>query len=218
MTVQLDYLSTAPLTDQKTLPADCIVLAAGLSSRMGEWKMSLPLSPVNGPEEAQTILDHSIANALSACERVILVTGFRGEELAERYQGRSNILVAHNPDFREGMKSSLLCGLARVRAGYAFITHGDLPFLSSSLFAKLWKVRGDKPVFPVYKNQHGHPVLVSKKVIKRLIKFNSDKSIKSLLRNDCFDLCINCRDILRDIDTPETYYAETGLMVNNSSL
>ena len=176
--------------------------------------MSLPLgrSRVSGKKE--TILDRSIANALSACERVILVTGFRGSELAERYRGRDDICLVHNPDFRAGMKSSLLCGLAHVSANYAFITHGDLPFLSSSLFSQLWKERGEKPVFPVYENQHGHPVLVSKKVVQSLIKCNSDKTIKSLLRKDCFDLCVSCRDILRDIDTPESYYAETGLVIN----
>ncbi len=178
--------------------------------------MTLPLSQsrANGPGQEQTILDHSINNALSACERVILVTGYRGEELTVRYQGRDDIILVHNPNFREGMKSSLFCGFAHVNTDYAFITHGDLPFLSSSLFSLLWEKRGEQPVFPVYKKQHGHPVLVSKKVIKSLIKCNSGKSIKSLLRKDCFDLCVSCRDILRDIDTPESYYAETGLMIN----
>lgn len=57
---------------------DCIITAAGLSSRMGQWKMMLPW-------EQGTILDTSIKNALQFCSRIILVTGYRGNELHERY-------------------------------------------------------------------------------------------------------------------------------------
>lgn len=55
---------------------DCIITAAGLSSRMGQWKMMLPW-------EQGTILDTSIKNALQFCSRIILVTGYRGNELHE---------------------------------------------------------------------------------------------------------------------------------------
>ncbi|NGD67297.1 NTP transferase domain-containing protein, partial [Serratia marcescens] len=50
---------------------DCIITAAGLSSRMGQWKMMLPW-------QQGTILDTSIKNALQFCSRIILVTGYRG--------------------------------------------------------------------------------------------------------------------------------------------
>ena len=63
---------------------DCIITAAGLSSRMGQWKMMLPW-------EQGTILDTSIKNALQFCSRIILVTGYRGNELHERYANQSNI-------------------------------------------------------------------------------------------------------------------------------
>ncbi len=55
---------------------DCIITAAGLSSRMGQWKMMLP-------RQQGTILDTSIKNALQFCSRIILVTGYRGNELHE---------------------------------------------------------------------------------------------------------------------------------------
>ncbi|MDE8740011.1 NTP transferase domain-containing protein, partial [Escherichia coli] len=50
---------------------DCIITAAGLSSRMGQLKMMLPW-------EQGTILDTSIKNALQFCSRINLVTGYRG--------------------------------------------------------------------------------------------------------------------------------------------
>ena len=65
---------------------DCIITAAGLSSRMGQWKMMLPW-------QQGTILDTSIKNALQFCSRIILVTGYRGNELHERYANQSNITI-----------------------------------------------------------------------------------------------------------------------------
>ncbi len=58
---------------------DCVMPAAGLSSRMGDWKLMLPY-------QQYTILDASIENALSFCRRVILVVGYRGAELIEKYR------------------------------------------------------------------------------------------------------------------------------------
>ncbi|STI34584.1 CTP:molybdopterin cytidylyltransferase [Escherichia coli] len=69
---------------------DCIITAAGLSSRMGQWKMMLPW-------QQGTILDTSIKNALQFCSRIILVTGYRGNELHERYANQSNITIIHKP-------------------------------------------------------------------------------------------------------------------------
>lgn len=72
---------------------DCIITAAGLSSRMGQWKMMLPW-------QQGTILDTSIKNALQFCSRIILVTGYRGNELHERYANQSNITIIHTQIMR----------------------------------------------------------------------------------------------------------------------
>lgn len=68
------------------MSVDCIITAAGLSSRMGKWKMMLPWRD-------GTILDASIKNALQFCSRIIVVTGFRGEALQARYCNWKNVEV-----------------------------------------------------------------------------------------------------------------------------
>ncbi len=57
---------------------DCLITAAGLSSRMGAWKLMLPY-------RQSTILDESLKNALVLCDRIILVVGHRADELISRY-------------------------------------------------------------------------------------------------------------------------------------
>ena len=49
---------------------DCLIPAAGFSSRMGNWKLTLPY-------KGSTIIESSIANAMNVCDRAIVVTGHR---------------------------------------------------------------------------------------------------------------------------------------------
>ena len=98
---------------------DCIITAAGLSSRMGQWKMMLPW-------EQGTILDTSIKNALQFCSRIILVTGYRGNELHERYANQSNITIIHNPDYAQGLLTSVKAAVPAVQTEHCFLTHGVL--------------------------------------------------------------------------------------------
>ena len=99
--------------------------AAGLSSRMGEWKMMLPWG-----SGGATLLDTSLSNALRFCHRVLLVTGFRGAELAARYQSVKRIQILHNPDYETGLLSSQHLAAQAVTSEYCFLTHGDVPFLT----------------------------------------------------------------------------------------
>lgn len=92
---------------------DCIITAAGLSSRMGQWKMMLPW-------QQGTILDTSIKNALQFCSRIILVTGYRGNELHERYANQSNITIIHNPDYAQGLLTSVKAAVPAVQTEHCF--------------------------------------------------------------------------------------------------
>jgi len=87
---------------------DCVLLAAGLSSRTTAWKMMLPCA-------GGTLIEASVAAALQACARVIVVAGFRAGELAGLFRGRERVEVAVNARFEEGMLTSLQCGAAAGR-------------------------------------------------------------------------------------------------------
>ena len=219
MVASLEHSANTPA------PVDCIVLAGGLSSRMGadHWKMQLPLYlPTDGqtlnllelPDSTPTILDHSLANALSFCQRVLLVTGHRHEELYARYQAHPDIHLVHNPDYQTGQVSSVLAGLSQVTADYVFITLGDLPFLSHDLFLTVWHARGEQVVFPAFGGQQGHPVLVPSAVIPKVMDKNLLGGMKHRFAKYAVSVDVESADILRDIDSPDTYYKETGIFLN----
>ncbi len=130
---------------------DCIVPTAGRSERMGRWK---PLLPFRGG----TIVGTVVEAALEACSRVILVTGFRGDELAARFAGTPRVLVVENPDWALGMFSSIRRGAARVESARFFVSLGDMPFVGSAIYRALLEAPEADFVFPVHGGVRGHPV------------------------------------------------------------
>ncbi len=75
-------------------------------------------------------------NALQFCSRIILVTGYRGNELHERYANQSNITIIHNPDYAQGLLTSVKAAVPAVQTEYCFLTHGDMPTLTIDIFSK----------------------------------------------------------------------------------
>lgn len=120
---------------------DCIMPAAGLSSRMGHWKMMLPY-------RNHTILDESIENALTFCTRVILVVGYRSEELIDKFKDKKGVEVIVNAHYTNGMFGSIQQGAKEVETEHFFVCHGDMPCINTSIYRDVWALRGEHIVFP----------------------------------------------------------------------
>ncbi len=181
------------------LPCDCVMTAAGLSSRMGEWKMMLPY-------RGGTLLDASLKNALSACQRVILVVGHRGDELMSRYAYHPNIEVIENPDYRAGLAGSVQLGVAACQSEHLFITHGDLPCLSRPVFEALWHQRGEQTLLPCHNEKAGHPVLMPRSLARALARAELTGPVRRwLLSHPHRHVALEWQAILLDVDTPQAY-------------
>lgn len=180
---------------------DCVMPAAGLSSRMGSWKMMLPYLH-------HTILDESIENALGFCSRVILVVGHRGEELVRRYESSGRVDVIVNQDFSLGMFSSIQQGVRHVSTDNFFISHGDMPCISPEIYHAVWMIRGEHTVFPGTQQQPGHPVLLSSSLIDAITTAPTNSKMKSLIKLGKVKYAgITESEILLDVDTKEAYKA-----------
>ena len=76
-----------------------VILAAGGSQRMGRPKQPLPF-------EGRTLLRRAVETALgSDCRPVIVTIGAHKELIGPELQSLP-VLVAHNPDWPQGMSSS----------------------------------------------------------------------------------------------------------------
>jgi len=178
---------------------ECIMLAAGLSSRMGDWKMLLPW-------QGSTVLDSALDNALAFCDRVILVTGFRAAELRQRYAGRSAIQLCHNARYQAGMFSSVRCGVAALTGDRFFVVPGDMPAIDAAIYAQLWRHQSCGCLLPSYAGRNGHPVLLPFALAAYIAAAPEESNLRALIRACGYtSVPVESQAIHWDIDTPEQY-------------
>lgn len=181
------------------LEYDCIVLAAGASNRMADWKLLLPWGE-------STILEASLNHALRTCGRVILVTGFRADELVSRFKGRSKIHIVHNQEYSRGMFSSIQRGAAAVSTERFFVTHGDMPLIPPEVFFRLAETGSADVCRPVFKGTPGHPVLIHKKVIPAILNAPASFTMAEVVSEFSMEkMEMPFPGVVLDIDTPSDY-------------
>lgn len=180
---------------------ECLIPAAGLSSRMNDWKLMLPY-------KNKYILDVSIENALSFCTKVILIVGYRHEELIARYKTDKRIKIVINQDYKNGMFSSIQAGVQHVTGTHFFIAHGDMPCIQPQTYQTLWQQRNSGTTFPGTSNKTGHPVLINSSLISPIISSPHTSSMKVILKQHEINyLALADKGIYLDVDTPEAYQA-----------
>ena len=111
------------------LPVEIIVLAAGRASRMGEPSQGPAPHKLLAEFDGVPLLRKSCQTALaSKASAVTAVVGYRGEEMAAVLHGL-DVKIRQNPDYEEGMASSLRCGVAALsdKSAGALIMLADMP-------------------------------------------------------------------------------------------
>ena len=91
-----------------------IVLAAGQATRFGQCKQLIRLGE-------KALLQHVLDNlAQSKIDEVVVVLGARADEIREQIQfGKARVLL--NPDYANGMSTSIQAGLRAINAEAAMI-------------------------------------------------------------------------------------------------
>ncbi len=187
---------------------DCLIPAAGLSSRMGRWKLMLPYND-------RTILETSVSNALSLCSRVILVTGYNGEKLESLFKPDSRVITIRNSSYERGMFSSIQTGVKMVKTDWFFITMGDMPDIGADLYLKLIDTvkanTGIEIVRPLFNGKRGHPVLLNRTVIKTILSEPPESEMRNVFTSHkVLDLPLDLPESFYDIDTEEDYRKAAG--------
>ncbi|MBZ7364801.1 CTP--molybdopterin cytidylyltransferase [Klebsiella grimontii] len=184
----------------KKVDKQCIMLAAGLSSRMGKWKMMLPWGK-------GTILDSALASALAFCDRVVLVTGFRGDELAACYQDHPGVEVVFNPQYQDGMFSSVQCGVSHIRDSRFFLALGDMPEVTPGVYRRLWdNPDAESCLIPAYERGKGHPVLLPQRAISLIHRAPQGATLRDVIGQMAVRVVpVANQGIHWDVDTPQQY-------------
>ena len=185
-----------------------LVLAAGLSSRMGEFK---PLLPFRG----KTLIENTIDSVLdNGARQVVVVTGYRADELEplleEKYGNR--VILTRNPDFATtDMLHSIRIGCAGLpECGAFFLLPGDMPVVRGSTFRKILSQRGGEisVIFPTLDGYRKHPPLVDSRLIPEILAFDRDGGLRQFWKErEAIVRTVSVDDdgVWVDLDTQEDY-------------
>jgi molybdenum cofactor cytidylyltransferase len=174
-----------------------IVLAAGLSRRMGAAKLALPLDGV-------ALLARTIGAVEAAGLPVLLVTGGHAEAVRAV---APHVPTVHAQAHEQGLAESLKAGLRAAPAGWdaALVVLGDMPFVQPATLRLLAdRLRDGAPaVVPVQGGRRGNPAGFARPVWPRLMALTGDQGARPLLDSlGTCDVPVDDPGIHRDIDVP----------------
>jgi CTP:molybdopterin cytidylyltransferase MocA len=157
-----------------------ILLAAGAGSRFGGGKLLAKLNDM-------PLAEHSLlALEVSPVDETIVVVGADAERLREVCEPYG-VRVVENPDWAEGMSTSVRAGLrslgSEVRA--AVILLADQPLVGAGVVGRLVEAfeRGAKVAVATYGGEPRNPVLFSREVWPPLeAQLSGDEGARAFLR------------------------------------
>jgi molybdenum cofactor cytidylyltransferase len=185
-----------------------VILAAGLSKRMGKPKMMLPWGEITVIEKVvQTLQD-------AGMDHLLIVGGDNLDTLKEKlHQYRIRYLL--NKDYVEGeMLSSVkvaLRALVRENTDAALIVLGDQPQIEADVVMTIidtYKMSRSEIIVPSFRHHRGHPWLVGKILWKEVINLEPPDTLRDFLSNNkelILHVEVKTPSILEDIDTPDDY-------------
>jgi molybdenum cofactor cytidylyltransferase len=158
-----------------------VILAAGTSSRLGSPKQLLPYNGTN-------LLRHAVDAAIgTGCESVFVVLGANSELLRNELKDKP-VSVLENPDWQEGMASSIRCGLKYItgtilRPDSVIFMVCDQPFASSNLLLELLAKKNETKLpiaASVYGDKPGTPALFHRSLFPLLMELSGDRGAGKL--------------------------------------
>lgn len=191
-----------------------LIVAAGMSSRMGEFKPMLSIGSIS-------VAQRVVANLQQAgITKIVMVTGFQATKL-ERHLSGSGLIFLRNERFGETeMFDSVRIGLEYLRGKCDRIvfTPVDIPLFTAKTVRTLLNSTADL-VCPMHGGRCGHPILISEIVFPALLADDGSGGLKGALRRSGAVRQVqpvSDAGILHDIDTPDDYSAL--LAYHNSQL
>jgi len=158
-----------------------VVLAAGLSRRMGERNKLL--MRYRGEPLAVHCLRTLDAAGVSDC---VVVLGHQAGTVREALAG-FGVRFVLNPDYEQGMAGSIGAGIGALGASVdgALICLADMPALRAAtierLIAAFDEAGGDHPCVPLHARRRGNPVLWPRRAFTALAALEGDRGAKRLL-------------------------------------
>ena len=187
-----------------------LLLAAGQSRRMGGPNKLL--AEIEGVPMVARVAQRLLA---SRARPIVAVLGNRADEI-DAALGRLPVERVRNPDFADGLSTSLRRGLAALPADLdgVVVCLGDMPLISGRhldrLVAAFNPLEGRAIVVPTRRGKRGNPVLWARRFFPEMAQVSGDVGARHLIGEHAelvAEIEMDDDAILVDIDTPEALAA-----------
>ena len=181
-----------------------LVLAAGLSRRMGKAKLLLPI-------EGRPLIRWSVEAIIPHVDTVVVVSPPDHQAIRAALDGL-HVSFTVNPEPEAGQGTSIAAGVRTLGADVhaVMVTLGDQPRVPAGVFRDLlalFRSSGKPIAAPVFRGVQGTPVVFAAAVFDELRALDGDAGARTVVRKDpsrVARLALDS-DMPPDVDTPEDY-------------
>ena len=180
-----------------------LIVAAGMSSRMGDFKPMLSIGSISVAQRVVATLSQA------GVSKIVMVTGYNATAL-ERHLAGNGIIFLRNEEYRTTqMFDSVKIGLTYLqdKCDKILFTPVDVPLFTAKTVKAILD-SGAPLAVPLCAGQRGHPILISNELIPEILSDCGEMGLKGALDRCSANLTmVEVADFgtIQDADTPEDF-------------
>ena len=186
------------------MKAGALIVAAGMSSRMGDFKPMLNVGSIS-------IAQRVVATFQQAgVDRIVMVTGYNAPMLEHHLSG-NGIVFLRNEDFETTQMFDSACiGLRYLKdkCDRILFTPVDIPLFTALTVTDLID-SGAELACPVCGGKTGHPILISSSVVEKILQDSGEGGLQGAISRcgtEMRQVEVEDAGILHDADTPTNVF------------
>jgi len=180
-----------------------LIVAAGMSSRMGEFKPMLSIGSISVAQRVIATLSQS------GVSKIVMVTGYNATML-ERHLSGNGIIFLRNEDYETTqMFDSVKIGLRYLqnKCDKILFTPVDVPLFTCKTVKTILD-SGASLACPMCEGKQGHPILIANELIPEILNDCGEMGLKGAMDRCSVPLLridVNDPGTIHDADTPEDF-------------
>ena len=182
-----------------------VITAAGMSSRMGDFKPMLNIGSISIAQRIVATLHQAGVN------KIVVITGFQAQQL-ERHLANNGLIFLRNEEYETTqMFDSAKIGLSYLKdkCDRILFTPVDIPLFTAMTVTELIE-SGAELACPVCEGKTGHPILIASSLVDRILADGGERGLQGAISRCGAEMRLVPVDdagTLHDADTPADYRA-----------
>ena len=182
-----------------------LITAAGMSSRMGDFKPMLNIGSISIAQRIVATLQQA------GIQKIVMVTGYNAVTLERHLSGNGIIFLRNEAYETTQMFDSVKIGLSYLqdKCDRVVFTPVDVPLFTARTVKSLLETDAELAC-PECQGQDGHPLLIANRLLPEILAHNGEMGLRGAIEGCSVPLTrIHVEDpgTLHDADTPEDYTA-----------